>query len=162
MLIMACVYSVYMVCIHLRVYLCIQVSYAGDVYMACIYLCVYLCIQVSYAGDVYMACIYLRVYLCIQVSYAGDVYRLPFGVRTVSVNSSQILVNARPFYCVGVGKHEDSDVSHRSHQSSLTVFFSVCLTVCVSVCVSVSLSFSLCLFLSVCLCVTVTLIQYLS
>jgi len=77
------------------VYMCLQVSYAGDV-----------CVQVSYAGDV-----------CVQVSYAGDVYRLSFGVRTVHVNSSQILVNGHPFYCVGVGKHEDSDVSLQSHLS---------------------------------------------
>lgn len=48
----------------------------------------------------------------VQVSYADDVYRLSFGVRTVQVNSSQILINSRPFYCLGVGKHEDCDVSY--------------------------------------------------
>jgi len=44
------------------------------------------------------------------VSYADDVYRLPFGVRTVQLNASQILINRRPFYCLGVGRHEDTDV----------------------------------------------------
>lgn len=49
----------------------------------------------------------------LEVSYADDVYRLPFGVRTVRISGSQIMVNDRPFYCVGVGKHEDSDIRGR-------------------------------------------------
>jgi len=48
--------------------------------------------------------------LYVQVSYGDDVYRLPFGVRTVRVSGSQFMINDRPFYCLGVGKHEDSDV----------------------------------------------------
>ena len=39
-----------------------------------------------------------------------DVYRLPFGVRTINVNSQHLLINSKPFYCLGVAKHEDSDV----------------------------------------------------
>ncbi len=39
-----------------------------------------------------------------------DVYRQPFGIRTVSVTKKQLLINDRPFYCHGMGKHEDSDV----------------------------------------------------
>ena len=39
-----------------------------------------------------------------------DVYRQPFGVRTINVTDTQILINNKPFYCHGAGKHEDSDV----------------------------------------------------
>lgn len=40
-----------------------------------------------------------------------DIYRQPFGVRTVAVTSTQLLINNKPFYCHGVAKHEDADVS---------------------------------------------------
>lgn len=42
----------------------------------------------------------------------ADVYRLDFGVRTVNVTKTQFLINNKPFYCHGVAKHEDSDVSN--------------------------------------------------
>lgn len=40
-----------------------------------------------------------------------DVYRLKFGIRTLSWNSKQFLVNEKPVYFRGFGRHEDSDVS---------------------------------------------------
>ncbi len=40
-----------------------------------------------------------------------DVYRQPFGIRTVGKTDKQFLINNKPFYCHGVNKHEDSDVS---------------------------------------------------
>ena len=54
---------------------------------------------------------------------AIDIYRQPFGIRTVSVNNTQIFINSKPFYCHGVAKHEDSDVgdlrnNRRQHLSS--------------------------------------------
>ena len=53
--------------------------------------------------------------VCPQLVLTGrgsrDVYRQPFGVRTVKVTERQILINNKPFYCHGVAKHEDSDVS---------------------------------------------------
>ncbi|KAF4520950.1 hypothetical protein B566_EDAN008761 [Ephemera danica] len=39
-----------------------------------------------------------------------DVYRLPFGIRTITWTKSQILVNGKPFYFRGVGRHEDLNV----------------------------------------------------
>ncbi|KAM9728077.1 beta-glucuronidase [Menidia menidia] len=39
-----------------------------------------------------------------------DVYALPVGIRTVSVTSTQFLINNKPFYFHGVNKHEDSDI----------------------------------------------------
>lgn len=39
-----------------------------------------------------------------------DVYRLPYGIRTVEVVDTQFLINGKPFYFLGVGKHEDWDI----------------------------------------------------
>ncbi|XP_014777628.2 beta-glucuronidase [Octopus bimaculoides] len=44
------------------------------------------------------------------ISDTVDIYRHPFGIRTVKVNSRQLLINDQPFYCLGVGRHEDADV----------------------------------------------------
>ncbi|XP_066298840.1 beta-glucuronidase-like isoform X2 [Branchiostoma lanceolatum] len=40
----------------------------------------------------------------------SDVYRLPVGIRTVKVTSTQFLINSKPFYFRGFGRHEDSDI----------------------------------------------------
>ncbi|KAL3443941.1 glycoside hydrolase superfamily [Aspergillus insuetus] len=37
-----------------------------------------------------------------------DMYELPLGVRTVKVDKSKFLINDKPFYFTGFGKHEDS------------------------------------------------------
>lgn len=39
-----------------------------------------------------------------------DVYELPVGVRTVQWTDRQLLINGRPAYMRGVGRHEDSHV----------------------------------------------------
>ncbi|KAF4524550.1 hypothetical protein B566_EDAN002825 [Ephemera danica] len=39
-----------------------------------------------------------------------DVYRMPVGVRSLSYNSTSLLINERPIYIRGVGRHEDADV----------------------------------------------------
>lgn len=39
-----------------------------------------------------------------------DIYRLPIGIRTVKVTKTQFLINGKPFYFKGFGKHEDSDI----------------------------------------------------
>ena len=36
---------------------------------------------------------------------------MPVGLRTVEVNGTQFLINGKPFYFLGFGKHEDADVS---------------------------------------------------
>ena len=52
----------------------------------------------------------------LEVSLAGaaagrlDVYRLPVGIRTVRVTDKAFLINGKPFYFRGFGKHEDSDL----------------------------------------------------
>lgn len=40
----------------------------------------------------------------------ADVYHLPLGLRTVRVDQDCFLLNGRPFYFTGFGRHEDSDL----------------------------------------------------
>ena len=51
----------------------------------------------------------LNAYLYeIKVVYGEDVYTLPYGVRTVCVDGGKFLINGKPFYFKGYGKHEDT------------------------------------------------------
>lgn len=43
-----------------------------------------------------------------------DVYYLPVGIRTVKVEGTSFLINDKPFYFKGFGKHEDADVREAS------------------------------------------------
>ncbi len=42
-----------------------------------------------------------------------DVYEQPFGVRSVEVREGQFLINNKPFYFKGFGKHEDTGIHGR-------------------------------------------------
>ena len=44
----------------------------------------------------------------IKVTFGEDVYTLPYGVRTVRVDGMKFLINEKPFYFKGYGKHEDT------------------------------------------------------
>jgi beta-glucuronidase len=44
----------------------------------------------------------------IVVRFGEDVYELPYGVRSVKVEGTKFLINGRPFYFKGYGKHEDT------------------------------------------------------
>ena len=51
----------------------------------------------------------LNAYLYdIRVTFGTDVYTLPYGVRTVRVEGTRFLINEKPFYFKGYGKHEDT------------------------------------------------------
>ena len=51
----------------------------------------------------------LNAYLYdIRVTFGQDVYTLPYGVRTVKVEGTKFLINGRPFYFKGYGRHEDT------------------------------------------------------
>ncbi|MDD7739410.1 MAG: beta-glucuronidase [Lachnospiraceae bacterium] len=51
----------------------------------------------------------LNAYLYdVKVTFNEDVYTLPYGVRTVRVEGGKFLINDRPFYFKGFGKHEDT------------------------------------------------------
>ncbi|KAF4520951.1 hypothetical protein B566_EDAN008762 [Ephemera danica] len=52
---------------------------------------------------------YIKQVSLLDQEHAGpiDVYRLPFGIRTITWTNSKILVNGKPFYFRGFGRHED-------------------------------------------------------
>ncbi len=57
-----------------------------------------------------------------------DIYRLKIGVRSLAWDDKQFLINGRPIYFRGFGKHEDSDVTkckfHDFYLSiSIEIFF---------------------------------------
>ena len=47
------------------------------------------------------------------VRFGEDAYSLDFGIRTVKVEGTRFLINGRPFYFKGFGKHEDSAIHGR-------------------------------------------------
>lgn len=54
--------------------------------------------------------------LCVEVRQANvvlDAYTLPIGIRTVAVDGDQFLLNGRPIYLTGFGRHEDFPVVGR-------------------------------------------------
>lgn len=51
----------------------------------------------------------LNAYLYdIVAVYGDDHYHLPYGIRTVRVDGNKFLINEKPFYFKGYGKHEDT------------------------------------------------------
>ena len=51
----------------------------------------------------------LNAYLYdIRVTFGEDVYTLPYGVRTVKVEGTKFLINGKPFYFKGYGRHDDT------------------------------------------------------
>ncbi|WP_394185612.1 beta-glucuronidase [Metabacillus halosaccharovorans] len=50
-----------------------------------------------------------------------DVYEQPFGVRKVEVKDSQFLINNKPFYFKGFGKHEDTYINGRGFNEAANV-----------------------------------------
>jgi beta-glucuronidase len=65
------------------------------------------------------------LYTCVvQLRKEGqplDTYEEPFGVRTVEVKEGKFLINGKPFYFKGFGKHEDSQVHGRGLDEVLNV-----------------------------------------
>ncbi|MBQ9915056.1 MAG: beta-glucuronidase, partial [Clostridia bacterium] len=55
------------------------------------------------------------------VSFGEDRYTEPFGVRTVAVAGTDFLINGKPFYFKGFGKHEDSSIRGRGIDEVLNV-----------------------------------------
>ena len=51
----------------------------------------------------------LNAYLYnVKVSCGEDTYELPYGIRTVRIDGTRFLINEKPFYFKGYGKHEDT------------------------------------------------------
>ncbi len=55
------------------------------------------------------------------VRFGGDCYSEPFGVRTVEVRGKEFLINGKPFYFKGFGKHEDAPFRGRGLDEVLNV-----------------------------------------
>lgn len=51
-----------------------------------------------------------------------DQYQEPFGIRTVNIQNGQFLINDRPFYFKGFGKHEDAYVRGKGLDEALNLF----------------------------------------
>ncbi|PLB46488.1 hypothetical protein P170DRAFT_363634 [Aspergillus steynii IBT 23096] len=47
-----------------------------------------------------------------------DSYHLETGIRTVRVRNNQFLINGKPFYFTGFGKHEDTPVRGKGHDAA--------------------------------------------
>lgn len=51
----------------------------------------------------------LKPYLYrLEICFGEDLYVLPYGIRTVRIDGTRFLINERPFYFKGYGKHEDT------------------------------------------------------
>lgn len=57
----------------------------------------------------------------VKVTYGSDVYELPYGVRTVRVEGTKFLINEKPFYFKGYGKHEDTFPAGRGENMPMNV-----------------------------------------
>ncbi|KAL3176235.1 hypothetical protein MRX96_010555 [Rhipicephalus microplus] len=59
----------------------------------------------------------------VEATVAGniDVYYQKVGVRTVRVTNDSLLINDRPFYLMGFGKHEDSNIRGKGLDMALVV-----------------------------------------
>jgi beta-glucuronidase len=56
-----------------------------------------------------------------KIEYKNDCYFQIFGVRSVEVKGERFLINGKPFYFKGFGKHEDSDTFGRGINEALNV-----------------------------------------
>ncbi|KAK2036187.1 hypothetical protein LZ31DRAFT_536666 [Colletotrichum somersetense] len=63
----------------------------------------------------------LRVELLDDQGAVADSYELPVGVRTVRVEGDRFLINGRPFYFTGFGKHEDTAVRGKGHDAAYMI-----------------------------------------
>lgn len=53
----------------------------------------------------------MQVFLSSNTQENIDIYRLKIGVRSLHWSSKEFLINGKPIYFRGFGRHEDSDVS---------------------------------------------------
>ncbi|SJZ85984.1 beta-glucuronidase [Garciella nitratireducens] len=50
-----------------------------------------------------------------------DIYEEPFGIRTIEVKKGKFLINGKPFYFKGFGKHEDTYINGRGLNEAANV-----------------------------------------
>lgn len=56
-----------------------------------------------------------------RVEFGEDVYEEQFGVRSIEIKGTKFLINGKPFYFKGFGKHEDSEVHGRGINEPMNV-----------------------------------------
>lgn len=56
-----------------------------------------------------------------KVEFGGDMYEEKFGVRSIEIRGTQFLINGKPFYFKGFGKHEDSEIHGRGINEPMNV-----------------------------------------
>ena len=56
-----------------------------------------------------------------RVTFANDCYEEPFGIRTIRIEGTKFLINEKPFYFKGYGKHEDSSYKGRGMDEALNL-----------------------------------------
>lgn len=62
--------------------------------------------------------------LCVETVSKGkaeDIYRLPVGIRTIKIEGAKFLINGKPFYFKGFGKHEDMDIKGKGLDETMIV-----------------------------------------
>lgn len=57
----------------------------------------------------------------LDICAGEDHYTLPIGIRTVKTTETQLLVNGKPVYLKGFGKHEDSDIKGKGLDEAVNV-----------------------------------------
>lgn len=57
----------------------------------------------------------------LRVDGECDTYTEEFGIRTIEVTDKQFLINGRPFYFRGFGRHEDSDIHGKGLDEALNI-----------------------------------------
>ena len=81
--------------------------------------------QLSIEGVHLWEPLHAYMYTCVvelwQQGQCIDSYAQPFGVRTVEVRDGKFLINGKPFYFKGFGKHEDSPLHGRGLDEVLNV-----------------------------------------
>lgn len=57
----------------------------------------------------------------LEVKCDTDVYNLPVGIRNIEVRGTEFLINHKPFYFTGFGKHEDADFRGKGFDNVILV-----------------------------------------
>ncbi|KAH7353179.1 glycoside hydrolase superfamily [Pyrenochaeta sp. MPI-SDFR-AT-0127] len=77
-------------------------------------------VQLWQPGAAYLYKVSIKLRSCNDDSTL-DVYHISTGVRTVEVRGSQFLINNKPFYFTGFGKHEDTPIRGKGHDPAYMV-----------------------------------------